>query len=321
MFAEISTSLYCARRETGPSLDLRGKSMTMFTSRRRRILAALPLMVFLTAARTTVVPLPETMVGVDNGHKLGEAFVAHKGDVILRARVFDTEVITLEAPVSVAIAKFSQDIAAGTKLHPVLATGNTQELTGTSGRYYCGEDLRTRSTLGEALIGEWFSKYETTVRFCFVDSDDDRKLDQVFLAGAKDTAEQGARPVAPTAFAVQVMQPDEEGGEIELRVSRFYVKRNKVEFTLRMMRGGEPQSFTYITTVKEGRPQQTYPTFTTDPRKVPYPAHFNDILGAGIGVTRVDAALGEVELKINRNFPMQLFRPVSVQVQYIYIYY
>lgn len=290
-------------------------------ARRRRALAALPLLLLLTAARTTVSPLPETMIGIKPDHPLGESFIAHKGDVILRARILDTEVVTLDAPVSVGIAKFTQEIDAGTRLQPVLAMGQTEQLTGASGRYYCGEDLRTRSKFGEAMIGDWFSKYESTVRFCFVDTDRDQKLDHVFLAGAKDKTEQGARPVEPTPYTTHMLQPDDEAGEIELSVAKFHPKSNKVEFALRMIKGGETRSFSYLVTVNNGKPQQTYPQFKTNPRKVPYPAYFNDILGAGIGVMRVDAAKEEVEVKINRAFPLQLFRPVSIQVQYIYIYY
>ncbi len=290
-------------------------------ARRRRALAALPLMLVLTAARTTVSPLPETMAGTDAGHRIGETFVAHKGDVILRAKIYDTEVITLEAPVSVGIDRFAQEIPAGTRLQPVLAMGNTQELTGTSGRYYCGEDLRSRSKFGEAMIGDWFSKFEAIVKFCFVDRDGDGKLDRVFLAGAKDAADQGARPIEPTGYSRQVLEPDDEAGEIELRVHKFSLKSNKVQFMLTLNKDGESRLFSYIVTVKNGKPQQTYPRFETNPKKVPYPAYFNDILGAGIGVMRVDAAKEEVELKVTRNFPLQPFRPVTVQVQYIYIYY
>src|SRR5688572_7902993 len=65
------------------------------------------------------------------------------------------------APVSVAIAKFSQEIAAGTRLDPVLVPPRTSKLTGAKGRFYCGENQRTRSKFAEAMIGDMFSKYES----------------------------------------------------------------------------------------------------------------------------------------------------------------
>jgi hypothetical protein len=291
------------------------------SARQRRALAALPLLILLTAARTVVEPIPETMQGIATDHPIGETFIAHRGDVILRAKVMDTEVVTLDAPVSVTIAKFSQELAAGTRLQPVLAIGKTEQLTGASGRYYCSEDLRTRSKFAESMIGDMFSKYGTTVSFCFVDSGRDGTLDQVFLSGAKKAEEQGARPIQPTPYTTRMLQPDDEAGEIELQVAGFNPRTNKVEFQLRIQKNGERHPFSYIVTVEDGKPRQTYPDFKTNPRKVPYPAYFNDILGAGIGVIRVDAEKGEAAVQVNRNFPIQLFKPVTIQVQYIYIYY
>lgn len=183
--------------------------------------AALLLLVLLTAARTSVTPLPETLMGAGTGHPEGQPFVARKGEVVLRAKVFDTEVVTLDAPVSVAIAKFSQEIAAGTRLDPVLVPPRTSKLTGAKGRFYCGENQRTRSKFAEAMIGDMFSKYESAVRFCFVDTDDDGKLDRVFLAGAKDKADQAALTIAPVAYTSRMFESDDEAGELEVRVHKF----------------------------------------------------------------------------------------------------
>jgi hypothetical protein len=303
------------------SLGAGGSMLERKITRLSRRLAAVPLLVLLTAARTSVTPLPETLIGAPTEHALGESFVAHKGDVVLRAKVYDTEVVTLDAPVSVAIAKFAQDIAAGTRLDPVLVPPKTTSLTGAKGRIYCGENQRTRSKFAEAMIGDMFSKYESVVRFCFVDSDDDDKLDRVFLAGAKDKADQAAVPIAPVGYTSRMFQPDDEGGELELRVHRFLPTTNKVQFKLVLTRNGEQRPFDYILTVRGGKPRETYPTFDTNPGKQPYPAYFNDLLGAGLGVMKADPVNGEVELKVHRNFPPQLFKPVQIQVQYVYIYY
>ena len=286
-----------------------------------RVATALPLLVLLSAARTSVTPLPETLMGAPTERPIGESFVARKGDVVLRAKVFDTEVVTIDAPVSVAIAKFSQDIAPGTRLDPVLVPAKTSKLTGANGRFYCGENQRTRSKFAEAMIGDMFSKYESVVRFCFVDSDDDAKLDHVFLAGAKDKAEQAAVAIAPVAYTTRMFQPDDEAGELEVRVHKFYPQSNKVQFKLFMKKNGEQRPFDYILTIPAGKPKQTYPWFDTNPKKHPYPSYFNDLLGAGLGVMKADALKEEVEVKVHRNFPMQLFKPIQIQVQYVYIYY
>jgi hypothetical protein len=289
--------------------------------RHARVLAAVPLAFLLIAARTTVSPLPETMIAVPAGHAIGETFIARKGDVVLRAKVYDTEVVTIDAPVSVSIAKFSQKIEAGAKLEPVLAPTTTKQLTGASGRYYCGENQRIRSGFSDAMIGDMFSKYESVIRFCFVDTNDDGRLDHVFLAGAKDKADQGARAIEPTAYSSRMLQPDEEEGVLELRVGKFKPKTNEVLFDLILYRRGNPVSFSFIRTVENSKPVSTYPQLRTRPKKVPYPSYFNNILGASFGVMAVDAASEEVELKVLREFRPQLFRPVTIQVQTIYIYY
>lgn len=289
--------------------------------RRAKALLLVPALLLLSAARTTVSPLPETMIAVDAGHPLGETFVARKGDVVLRAKIFDTEVVTLDSPVAVTIAKFSEELASGTRLDPVLAPEKTGQLTGTGGRFYCGQNQRTRSSFAEAMIGDWFSKYETQVRFCFVDSDADGKLDKVFLSGAKDKADQGARDIAPTPYTTKLIQPDNEAGVIELRVEKFHAKSNQVTLKLYLTRNGTDTPFSYILTIPNGEPRNTYPTFKTNPKKVPYPAYFTDILGGEIGTMRVDAVKEEVEIKVIRNFRMQLFKPISIVYQTIYIYY
>ena len=174
------------------------------------------------------------------------------------------------------------------------------------------------------MIGDWFSKYEAQVRFCFVDTDNDKKLDRVFLAGAKDKADQAAVEITPVAFSRRIFQEDDDSGELTLKVDRLIQKKgqpDKVEFGLHLTKNGEDVSFSYIATVNESSVKQTYPTFKTNPKKVPYPAYFNDILGASVGIHAVDAAKGEATISVGRKFPMQLFKPVTVQVTYVYIYY
>lgn len=289
--------------------------------RAARALLLLPAAILLVAARTTVTPLPETIIGTSTDHAIGETFVARPGDVILRAKVFDTEVVTLDAPVSVSIAKFAQDIEPGTQLEPVLASKTTRNLTGSSGRYYCGENLRSRSKFAEAMIGDWFSKFAAEVRFCFVDTDNDKKLDHVFLAGAKDKEFQGAWEIEPTAYSSKFIQPDDEAGELVLKLHKFKESSNKVQFIFELTRNGEVRSFDYIATVKKGVLKRTYPRIETNPKKVDYPMVFPDLLGARVLVQDIDPAAGTATVAVQRGIPAQLFKPVVVQVQYIYIYY
>lgn len=292
--------------------------------RRIRALAMVPLFVLLVAARTSVAPLPETMVGTKADVPMNEVITVKQGDVVLRANVYDTEVVTLSEPVSVGIAKFTQDIPAGTRLDPVLVSEKTEQLTGSGGRIYCGENQRTRSKFGEAMIGDWFSKYETIVRFCFIDSNADKKLDKVFLAGAKAKEDQLAVEITPTTFERRLFQADDEAGVLELHVHRLIAKKSepdKIEFKLHLMKNGVEQTFDFIRTVEKGVPESTYPISRTNPKKVPYPSYFNDILGGGVGVMAVDADKGEAQIKVHSNFKMQLFKPVSIVYNYVYVYY
>lgn len=55
------------------------------------------------------------------------------------------------------------------------------------------------------------------------------------------------------------------------------------------------------------------------PKRVPYPASFYNVMGAIVRVDGVDAE-GNARFTIERNFRPTLFRPISIQVRYIYIY-
>ncbi|MBB4612522.1 hypothetical protein [Novosphingobium taihuense] len=292
-----------------------------FGRRFGRAVAAVACLAFLTAARTAVVPLPETVIPKESEHPLREPFTVRKGDVVLRGEILETEIVTVDAPISVAIAKFTDNVAAGTRLEPVLASQRTERLTGTDGRMYCGENQRTRSKFGEYMIGNWFSKYDTEVRFCFVDGDGDRRLDRVFLSGAKDKAEQGAIPIEPVPYTVRMMQPDDTHGEFELRVEKFKPETNQMTMRLYLRRNGQDASYSYVFTVDALGGHQTYPEFKTNPRKKPYPVVFSDILGAEVEVMSVDAAQGTAQVKVNRPIRMQMFKPISITYQYIFIYY
>lgn len=294
------------------------------SSRRIRALAMVPVFVFLVAAKTSVAPVPETMVPADTEIPLGEPVTVKEGDVVLRAKIYDTEVATLTEPVSVAIARFSHDIEAGTRLDPVIAPRETEQLTGTGGMIYCGENQRTRSQFMEAMIGDWFSKFDTVVRFCFVDTDKDGKLDRVFLAGAKDEDDQAAVEIEPVAFERRTFRPEDEADILELRVDRLIRKRNrddKIEFRLHLIRDGNETIFSYLASSDGGPIEETYPTFKTDPRRVPYPSRFPDVLGASISVLGVDAEQGTAQIRIDRRFSTRLVKPVSIQYNYVYVYY
>lgn len=290
------------------------------SNRKLRVLLICGVVPLLIAARNTVTPLPQTMIAAETGPQVGQTVTVRKDDVVLRAKIYETEVVTVDEPISVSVAKFSDEIGQGDRLTPVLSPAKIEYLTGASGRFYCGRNQRTRSGFAEAMIGDWFSKYEVEVRFCFVDSNDDGKLDKYFLSGAKDPADQGARDIVPVPYTTKYLQPDEREGTVELKVLKFKPKTNQILFRLSVFRKDVPEYFTYILTVDGDTPKNTYPDFKTNPKKVPYPVYFRNILGAEIVVMRVDSVKEEAEIRILRHFQSQLFKPIEVKVQYIYIY-
>jgi hypothetical protein len=295
------------------------------SSRSMRILAMVPIFAFLVAARTSVNLIPETLVGVEADVPLGEIVTVKEGTTVLRAKLFETEIATLKEPVSVSLAKFSQDLPAGTKLDPVVVSRKTQSLTGTSGFIYCGENQRNRSKLSEALIGSFLSKYSAVVRFCFTDSDSDGRLDRVFLAGAKSKEDQLAVEIEPVAFESRSFAMDDEARILELRVDRFVRKRDrsdKIEFRFRLTKGEDSYGFSYLASSNGGPLEQTPFTMISNPRKNPYPSSLRqELMGADVEIISVDAEKGEAQIRVNRNFTKRLAKPVTIQTEYVTIYY
>lgn len=287
-----------------------------------RIIGAGTLLLMLGAARISVEPLPQTIVPVAAA-KLNQTITVREGDVVLRAKIYDTEIVTLNAPVSVSIAKFSHDLESGARLDPVLVPDKTAQVAGSDSRIYCGENQRTRSKFMDAMLGDWFSKYETIVRFCFVDTDNDAKLDQVFLAGAKDKADQKTVSIPPTPYATRFLSAEREASTLELRVHKIKARKDgdRIEFKLFLTRNGENELFDFILTVKDEKVEKTYPSFETNPKKLAYPVYFPDILGAEVGISRVNAKAGEADISVKRRFNIQMFKPIKVQVNYVFIYY
>ena len=284
--------------------------------------AALPLLLALTAAKQAVTPIPETMVAVDTDHKVGEAFDVKPGDVVLRAHLYESFIVQTSAPMTVSIGKFTQDIAAGTKLDAVMAPDTTIRNLKSDGLMFCGEDQRSRSQFAELMIGSMFSKYETIVRFCFIDTDKNGTLDQVFLAGAREPLEQVAVAIDAIPYERRRYKMDDPHAVMELRVGKLHKKSNKIEYHLIITdRNGERRNFTYLLTVERNAAVQTYPNFKTNPKKFPYPSHYNNVLGASITTVAVDGLNQTAQVKVNRRFKTQWVKPINVVVNYIYVYY
>lgn len=271
----------------------------------------------LTGARLGVIPLPDTLMPDPDTH-VGADFTARPGDVLLRGRIFKTETSTLDAPIKVSIDRFSDTLDAAAELTPVIAPAETRALIGGRGIYYCGRNQRTRSAFVDALIGGMGSKFEAIVRFCFVDSDSDGKLDHVFLAGAKDKALQAPVAIEPTAFHTTYLKPMAES-EVTLQYRKFSAGSGKIELELHVRHAGVDEPFDYIIAPHHGTNNRQYRLIDTNPKKLAYPMHFTDLLGADVGIEKVDAD-GTATFRVNKPFAATMFRPYSIQVQTIYVY-
>lgn len=268
--------------------------------------------------KMTVFPLPDTL-WPDASAPIGQPLTLKPGDELMRATVMQTRKLTLSEPVKVSIDRFSDDLAIGEELTTVIGSDSTEAALG-RGPYYCGRDQRSRSELAALLIGGFGSKFRPIVRFCFIDSNRDGTLDQVFLAGAKDKALQKAVPIDPVRYRGEVLVPRDASQYLRLRYRKYVPKSNKVQIELEVFESGKKRVFDYV--IYEGpggAALQEQPYRQTNPKKVPYPAVFTNILGASVAVNGVDPD-GTARFEIRRNFRPSLFRPVSIQAQMIFIY-
>ncbi|MCH7862564.1 hypothetical protein ACQKOH_03835 [Sphingomonas sp. NPDC092331] len=286
------------------------------------MLASVPMLVAAAPAdggNMAVFPLPDTM-WPDPAVQIGKTLTLKPGEELMRATVKQSQKLTLLAPVKVSIDKFTDEIAAGEELTAVVAPEATQARVGGKGLYFCGRDQRGRSGLGAALLGGLGSKFMPIVRFCFIDGDQDGKLDQVFLAGAKDQTLQKAIPIDAVAYKTEYLVPRDAGQYLRLRYRKYTPESSKVQLELEVYDDGKKRSFDYVLYSGPGGPlQRQMPYLQTNPKRVPYPASFYNVMGAIVRVDGVDAE-GNARFTIERNFRPTLFRPISIQVRYIYIY-
>lgn len=283
------------------------------------LLAALPLLVG-AGSKMPVYPIPETLFA-DPAVKLHQVFSAKPGDVLMTAPIMSTEQAFVDAPVKVSIDRFSDEVGTGDSLTPVIAPDKTAAIVGGNGHYYCGRDQRGRNAVVGALLGGIGQKFEAIVRFCFIDTDNDKKLDKVFLAGAKDKQLQAPIAIEPVSFHTTHFKQMDEGDVIKLRYRKYVPDKQKVELELEVYHKGKKEPFDYImwSDPRHAGFERQLPRLGTNPKKIPYPVYFNKVMGAVVKVAGVQED-GTADFAIERNFGPVMFRPVVIRVQYIYIY-
>lgn len=295
-------------------------------SRLVRMALALPLLFSLTAARLTVSAPPQLAVTDPSSTPPAQPVTAKVGDTLLTAKVYDLERVKLTAPMHITFDKFAEDYAAGTRLTPVMVPSRAKENTGLDASvYYCGSDLRSRSKFTEWMIGDWFSKWEPIVRFCFTDTDHDQKIDHMVLAGTKDKLLQKAVAIDPVPYTLDKIVPDDEASEVRLIFRKLEPATGELHMELQLYRKGERQLFTYLLSgnYREEEflpPSELYPQFKFNPKKTPYPATLDNILGATVEVKSIDTANGTATFEFRRPIGPALFKPINAETQFIYVY-
>lgn len=285
----------------------------------QRIGSMAVLFLVLTGAATAVNPVPQTMVPASTDHPIGEEFTARKGDVVMRAKVVETESADLTVPVSVTIGKFEETFPAGTKLRAATAAEAAEKLFGIAGNFYCGESRAARPAVIDMAIVRWLSKYDKDVRFCFFDSDADNKFDKVVLAGTKNKEEQRAVSIEPADYRKHAAPEDTSVGSIELRVAKISKNNGKVSLNVMFELGDKLQGYSYLITKRDGEDRYTYWEEKTDPKKAPYPTKLR-ILGGEIEIVRVDPANEEMAVRIIKDFDQQTFRPYTIEQRPTYYF-
>lgn len=281
-----------------------------------RVLACAAIWVALTGARQPAYPFPDFILPSEEAFVPGQQMEVKPGDTILRGRVVRAMVVNLSAPIDLQFDRFAHQFQSGDELTPVMLEadkGKSQKLI------YCGSNQRAVSKLTAVMIGDWLSKFETVVRFCFLDNDNDGKFEGYILGGAKDPAHQIVNPITPINYVSKELVPYEQGAEFSIVYRKYSVTSRKMHFNLRLTIDGEEQEFDYVNTIIDQGVQRNYATFSTHPKKVDYPMHFKNIAGANFGVTSVDAD-GTAQVKINVNFRPSMFKPISITRNVVFIY-
>ena len=298
-----------------------------WAGRRGLTLVALPLLLLLTGARVTVSVPPQLATGATVSGQSGVPITVKVGETVMTAKVFDLDRATISAPFHAKIERFEQDFDSGSDLTAYIVPLSTQKATGSSSTVYqCGKDVRVRSDLAATMVGDLFSKWETIVRFCFIDSDGDAKFDHLVLSGAKDKAFQTPIAIDPLPYATARITPDQNGGELRVVLKRVDPFSGKVDLDVEFWKGKTKQSFDYILcgVYRGGRfqpPVKCWTRFYANPAKTPYPTYFNDVLGGALKVASVDQAKGEAQFVVTKPIGPVLFKPFVQTVQYIYIYH
>jgi hypothetical protein len=249
----------------------------------------------LQAARQIVLPL-------ETNPPAGTEFKVKVGETILASRFMDWNMARLDAPVSVSIDRFSQTVGPDLDLEGFGATRGSQERTGLNARnYYCADKVKAHSGLSYQLLSSVTSNVEQFVRFCFVDENDDGRLDHIFLLGAKSRELQVAHAIEPVAFHTLALQPDKKDTELHLILKRLDPASRNILLYQRPRRNGKepwlgPFSLWSVATGTEYRQE--------DKVNVRYPPNgpvtLKNIMGYDLTVKSVDPATGEVTFICDR---------------------
>lgn len=267
-----------------------------------RIAGLFAALTMLTAGRPVLQGARQVLLPMETNAPVGTEFKVKAGETILASRFMNWNLARLDAPVSVAVDRFSQMIGPDIDLEGFGATPDSRERMGLNAqRYYCADKVKAHDSLSYQLIGSITSNVEQFIRFCFADENSDGRFDHVFLLGAKSRELQSAREIDPVAFHALDLQPDKKGTEFHLILKRIEPGRNNILLYQRPRRNGKEPWMGPVTLWNVATGEKYSQNDKVNVRYSPSgPVKLPNIMGYDLTVKEFDPMTGEVTFICDR---------------------
>ncbi|MDF8331972.1 hypothetical protein [Novosphingobium cyanobacteriorum] len=273
--------------------------------------------VTLTAAKLGLYELPDSIVP-DEKLVLGEPLVAKLGQPLVSARLVHTVDMVLDQPINAKMGKFSRDFAVGDRLTPMIVSDESKSLVGENSEIFCGKEIESRSKVANAIWGNFLSKYDKTVKFCFADTNGDMKIDRMLLAGSFEKSLQEGITIEPLGYHLESLKPERDDDIIYINYEKN--RNGKLILWVFYRKSGIHYSPNgYSTPERFGK--NSYGFFREiDTRGAKFPILVDDVLGASLQVDGVDPD-GSIIYRLTKNFSKTLVKPLFTQQYTLYVYY
>jgi hypothetical protein len=272
----------------------------------------------LCAAKMPIYELTEK-ISPDPSVELGLAKTVRRGDVMLAADVIPATQAILDNPMKVQIDRFETDFSVGDRLSPMAVPPESAAVIGVDAEVFCGAQIETRSATANILIGNWFSKFDKTIRFCLMDADGDMKFDHMFLAGAFDKNIQTGQSISPLPYHREIEQVGPSTERIALKYDGF--RNGKIFVVAEFRSGSVVYSVGGISTATRYDKTSYETKYRIDFRSGMPAVSVKDVIGVDFLIDGVDNS-GNLNYRIVKNFPPMVFTTYALPTyRPFYVYY